>query len=154
MPGRGTGDPVLRGVAMNWSDQTLDQLEGVDWGEPTFSSYVVTNAHQLRKKTLREFTPEDLRFMLGQQISLPILMPMALDLLETNPFTGGDMSPGSLLCNALRVEPQFWRAHSDLWYRLNAIVVDVDLHELREFIERELIPAAGRFQEDQPDQAT
>ena len=79
MPGDGTGDLALRGVGLDWPDQTLDQLEGVDWGEPTYSSYVVTNTHRLRKKPLREFTPEDLRFMLGQQISLPILMPMALD---------------------------------------------------------------------------
>ncbi len=38
MPGHGTGDLVLRGVGLSWSDQTLEQLEGVDWGEPTFSS--------------------------------------------------------------------------------------------------------------------
>jgi len=30
---------------------------------------------------LREFTTDDLRFMLGQQISLPVLMPDALDVL-------------------------------------------------------------------------
>lgn len=151
MPGHGTGDQVLRGIGLNWSDQTLDQLAGVAWGEPTYSSYVVTNAHRLRKKSLREFTPEDLRFMLGQQISLPILMPMALDLLEADPFAGGDMSPGNLLYNALQVDRQFWQRRPDLWYRLNAILVD--LHALREFIERQLIPAAGQFHEARPDQA-
>ena len=112
MARRGMDDPVLRGVSLDWPDQTLDQLEGVDWGEPTFSSYVVTNAHRLRKKPLREFTPEDLRFMLGQQISLPILMPMALDVLEIDPFAGGDMSPGTLLFHALGVERQFWQEHA------------------------------------------
>ena len=151
MPGHGTGDQVLRGIGLNWPNQTLDQLEGAAWGEPTYSSYVVTNAHRLRKKPLREFTPEDLRFMLGQQISLPILMPMALDLLETDPFAGGDMSPGSLLFNALRVERPFWQGHPDLWYRLNAILVN--LHALRDVIERELIAAAGQFQQARPDQA-
>jgi hypothetical protein len=135
---------------VTWSDQTLDQLEGVTWGEPTYSSYVVTNAHRLRKKPLREFTPEDLRFMLGQQISLPIVMPMALDVLEIDPFAGGDMSPGTLLFHALGVDRKFWQEHPELWYRLDVILVQ--LHAFREFIELELIPAAEQFQEVRPDQ--
>lgn len=43
-------------------------------GEPTYPSYVVTNSHRLRHKPLREFTTEDLRFMLTQQNSLPVLI--------------------------------------------------------------------------------
>ncbi len=112
----------------------------------------MTNAHWLRKKTLREFTPEDLRFMLGQQISLPILMPMALDVLEIDPFAGGDMSPGSLLFNALRVDRQFWQGHPELWYRLDVILVQ--LHAFREFIDRELIPASEQFQSARPGPAS
>lgn len=93
-----------------WPDQTLEQLEGEDWGEPAYPSCVVTNSHRLRKKPLREFTAEDLRFMLGQQISLPISMPMALDVLElVDPFAGGDMNQGTLLLNALKVDKQFWQ---------------------------------------------
>jgi hypothetical protein len=83
---------MVEGVV--WPDQTLTQLEGEDWGEPTYPSYVVTNSHRLRYKPLREFTAEDLRFMLGQQNSLPILMPMALDVLDADPFSGGDMYEG------------------------------------------------------------
>jgi hypothetical protein len=67
---------------VNWPEQTLTQIENEDWGEPEGQSYVVTNSNRLRDKPLREFTAEDLRFMLGQQISLPLLMPMALDVLE------------------------------------------------------------------------
>jgi CDI immunity proteins len=94
---------VVEGVV--WPEQTLTQLEGHDWGEPNFPSYVVTNGHRLRYKPLREFTAEDLRFMLGQQISLATLMPMALDVLElVDPFTGGDMNHGTLLYNALKVD--------------------------------------------------
>lgn len=132
-----------------WSDQTLTQLEAEDWGEPTYSSYVVTNGHRLRNKPLREFTAEDLRFMLGQQISLPILMPMALDLLELeDPFAGGDMSHGALLHNALKVDKQFWRDHPRLWYRMGVVLVD--LYSFREFIEQELIPAARQFESAGP----
>jgi hypothetical protein len=129
-------------------DQTLDQLEGVEWGEPTFDSHVVTNAHRLRRKPLREFTPEDLRFMLGQQISLPILMPMALDVLERDPFAGGDMYPGALLVNALKVHPDFWQQHPDLWYRLNVVAADIE--SMARTLEEELLPAAREFRAAQP----
>jgi hypothetical protein len=136
---------------VNWSNQTLDQLEGVDWGEPTYHSYVVTNSHQLRKKPLREFTPGDLRFMIGQQISLPILMPMALDVLETDPFVAADVSHGALLNAALRVDPTFWREYPKLWYRMNVVLVDV--YGMRELLEQELLPAARAFEATRPDEA-
>ena len=134
---------------VGWSEQTLTQLEGEDWGEPTFQSYVVTNGHRLRKKPLRDFTAEDLRFMLGQQISLPILMPMALDVLELeNLFAGGDMYHGALLENALRVDPQFWRQHPGLWYRMNAVLNS--LESFRGLMEETLFPAAESFRKLEP----
>ncbi len=133
---------------MNWPEQNLDQVEGVDWGEPAYSSYVVTNSHRLRKKSLREFTPEDLRFMLGQQISLPILMPMALDVLEYEPFAAGDMFPGALLNMALQVDPMFWREYPGLWYRLYAVTADVD--GMVRLLEEELLPAAKAFRAAEP----
>lgn len=109
-----------------WPAQTLTELEGKDWGETTYPSYVVTNSHALRYEPLRDFTAEDLRFMLGQQNSLPILMPMALDWLElVDPFAGGDMYQGALLNMALAIDPQFWRAHPRLWYRMGVVLVDL-----------------------------
>lgn len=133
-----------------WPDRTLTQLEGEDWGEPEWQSYVVTNSHHLRHKPLRGFTAEDLRFMLGQQISLPVLMPMALDVLEmVDPFAGGENgSRGSLLGNALAVDKGFWTGHPELWYRMSAVLVE--LHSFREYIERELLPAARGFETARP----
>ena len=132
---------MLEGV--DWPEQTLTQLEDDDWGEPTYPSYVVKNSHQLRHKPLREFTAEDLRFMLGQEISLPILMPVALDVLEQNPFAAGDMYPGALLNMALRVDPKFWREYPRLWSRLNAVAADID--GMVRLLEEELLPAARAF---------
>lgn len=134
---------------MDWPEQTLTQLEGDDWGEPTYPSFVVTNSHNLRHKPLREFTAEDLRFMLGQQISLPILMPMALDVLEAHPFAGGDMYEGELLNMAVRVAPQFWRDHPRLWYRLDAVLLVV--RQAYETLQQEVFPAAATFEASRPD---
>ena len=50
--------------------KTLQQLEGSDWGDPTYDSHLVTECHRLRRVPLREFTVEKLRIMIGQQIGL------------------------------------------------------------------------------------
>jgi hypothetical protein len=131
-----------------WSGQTLTQLEGEDWGEPTYQSYVVTNGHRLRNKALREFTAEDLRFMLGQQISLQVLMPMALDVLEEEPFAAGDMYEGALLNMAVRVKTQFWKEHPKLWYRLNMVLFVV--RQTYQTLQEEIFPAAVAFDAARP----
>jgi hypothetical protein len=87
--------------------------------------------------------------MLGQQVSLPILMPMALDVLElVDPFAGGDMNHGTLLYNAIKVDKQFWLAHPGLWYRMNVVLVG--LYSFRDFLENELLPAAEEFKTAEP----
>jgi hypothetical protein len=140
---------VVEGVV--WPNETLTQLENDDWGEPNYPSYVVTNSHHLRNKPLREFTPEDLRFMLGQQISLPILIPMALDVLElVDPFAGGDMNQGTLLFNALKVDEKFWQEYPRLWSRMNVVLVD--LYALHEYMEQYLLPAAKKFEALKPNE--
>lgn len=138
---------MVDGVA--WPDRTLTQLEDEDWGEPTYPSYVVTNSHRLRNKLLREFTAEDLRFMLGQQISLPVLMPMALDVLDADPFAGGDMYEGALLNMAVRVNPKFWRDHPTLWYRMNMVLLVV--RQFHELLEQDVFPAVTAFEAARPE---
>lgn len=78
-------------------DQSLQELEGEDWGEPTFPSYLVRTCHALRRKPLREFMVEDLRIMIGQNIGLDYLIPLALEHLQQNPLVAGDFFPGDLL---------------------------------------------------------
>jgi hypothetical protein len=81
--------------------KTLDQLEGVIWGEPTFDSYLVTTCHRLRTKSVDEFSVEDLRIMIGQQIGLPHLVPLAVAALERDPLAEGDYYRGDLLANVI-----------------------------------------------------
>ena len=66
--------------------KSLQDLEGVDWGEPTFPSHLVTTCHRLHRTPLQDFTVEDLRIMIGQQMGLPYLVPLALERLRVNPF--------------------------------------------------------------------
>lgn len=102
--------------------KSLQELEQQDWGEPTYHSSLVTTCHRLRRKPLNQFTVEDLRIMIGQQISLPILVPLAVDRLETEPLAEGNYYPGNLLAMVLKINETFWANHSDSLQRVRIMV--------------------------------
>lgn len=101
--------------------KTLDELEGVSWGPPTYDSYLVQTCHRLRTKPVGEFDLEDLRIMIGQNIGLPYLLPLALERLEENPWAAGDMYPGDLLKMTARADFP-WGTRPDLRERVRAVV--------------------------------
>lgn len=105
-----------------YENATLEELEQSNWGEPTYPSHLVRECHRLRRVQLRLLTIENLRILIGQNIGLPFLMPLALEQLEQNPLAEGDFYPGDLLCETLRVEADFWRAHAEERARLDGIV--------------------------------
>jgi hypothetical protein len=98
--------------------KTLNQLEGSHVERPTFSSHLVTACHALRQKPLKDFTIEDLRIMIGQNLGMEFLVPMAIDRLEKDPLAEGDFYPGDLLKSVLSAEPGFWKTHTDLRRRV------------------------------------
>ena len=102
-------------------DLTLEQIENDYWGPPEFSSHLVTTCHQLRQKPLCEFTAEDLRLMIGQSLSLPILVPLALDHLNGQPMAEGDFFPGDLLKNMLQLDGDLYKTNPQHTKRLIAI---------------------------------
>jgi len=83
--------------------RTLDELERINCGDaPPKASYLVATLHALRKKPISQFTNEDLRICIGQEIGLPWLMPRALSTLEHDPLTAGDFYEGDLLLVVVR----------------------------------------------------
>jgi hypothetical protein len=102
--------------------KSLQEIEQDDWGEPSYDSYLVGTCHRLRRKPLNEFTVEDLRIMIGQGISLPILIPLAVERLEEDPLAQGDYYPGDLLAAVLRTDEAFWSGHPDSLQRLRQVV--------------------------------
>jgi hypothetical protein len=94
--------------------KTLTQLEG-SWAEPPAgSSTLVTTCHALRNKPLQDLTTEDLRIMIGQNLGLKFLVPLALQSLQDDPLAEGDFYPGDLLKQVLTIEPEFWKTNADL----------------------------------------
>ena len=103
--------------------KSLQELDGDDWGEPTLDSHLVATCHRLRFKPINEFRVEDLRIMVGQSIGLEVLVPVAIEVLEINLFAEGDFYPGDLLETLISApQPQFWREHSGLARRLDAVL--------------------------------
>src|SRR5438034_6487098 len=98
--------------------RTLDELEGVRWGAPEFDSHLVTTCHRLRTKPVDEFTAEDLRIMIGQNIGLAHLLPRAVAILEANPLAEGDYYAGDLLCAVLRADRSALGRNPELLQRI------------------------------------
>jgi contact-dependent growth inhibition (CDI) system CdiI-like immunity protein len=100
---------------------TIQQIEGSDWGDPPADgSTLVTRCTQLRRKPLAELTVEDLRIMLGQEIGVPILLPLAIEILTADPLAEGDFYPGDLLVAVLRLPDSAWSGRADQRERLAA----------------------------------
>jgi hypothetical protein len=119
--------------------QCLKTLEREVWPEPTFRSYLVTTCHRLQKKSICCFTVEDLRIMIGQDIGLRYLMPIAIERLEEDPLAEGDFYPGDLFANVLRVRPDFWVVNPDMVPVIESILAR--LHPIPD----ELEPAVAEF---------
>jgi hypothetical protein len=94
--------------------KTLTQLEGSSAEPPAGSSSLVTTCHALRNKPLQDLTTEDLRIMIGQNLGLKFLVPLALQRLQEDPLAEGDFYSGDLLKQVLTLEPEFWRTNADL----------------------------------------
>ncbi len=101
--------------------RTLDQLDPPAWVDPPTRSSLVDRCYALRSKPIDEFTPEDLRIMIGQKICLDWLVPIALDLLEEDPFVAGDFYDGDLLVAVLRARSELTTTNPKLLRRVEQL---------------------------------
>ncbi|MEH0984575.1 contact-dependent growth inhibition system immunity protein [Micromonospora sp. CPCC 205556] len=109
---------------------TIERIEGADWGPPEpDSTFLVRRCTELRRKPLTQFTVEDLRIMLGQQIAVPILLPLAVEVLARDPLAESDFYPGDLLGSVLRLPAAAWSTMPQERQRLTAAVTAMDLDE-------------------------
>lgn len=105
-------------------DYSLEQLDKHVWGEPDYSSYLVKTCHELRKKPLRNFTIEDLRIMIGQNINLEFLIPIAIERLGKNILAEGDFYEGDLLKSVLDSDSIFWTNNREFWTIVKKLYLD------------------------------
>ncbi|GLW95799.1 contact-dependent growth inhibition system immunity protein [Actinokineospora globicatena] len=107
---------------------SLEAIEDDYWGPPTgTTTRLVAECHRLRTIPLPDLTPENTRLLIGQQISLPILIPRILPLLEANPLLEATFYPGDVLQTVLEVPTSFWQSHPALQTHLKTIVDAIPL---------------------------
>ena len=108
------------------SKRTLDTVDPPAWGPaPSDATSLIRRCHELRTKPLRDFTVEDLRIMIGQQVALNRLVPLALDRLRPDPLMAGDYYPGDLLASVLRVDNAVWEWSPDLTVEMRKLAEDL-----------------------------
>ena len=106
--------------------RTLEQLENDSWGTPPEdATYLVRTAFTLRTVPLGQLDTEALRLLIGQSISLDILVPIALNVLREAPLAEGDLYPGALLASVLRIPDSWFETHLEAVEALDAIVASV-----------------------------
>ncbi|NRA94002.1 MAG: hypothetical protein HRU26_15215 [Psychroserpens sp.] len=126
-------------------------MEKESWGEiPKDESYLVTTCHKLRKKPLKEFEIEDLRIMIGQNIGLKYLVPLAIEELNKNILAEGDFYEGDLLKSILTTDIDFWKTETESWnqicilFRNNITEIEQEAAEYK--TGREIIKAFKQFE--------
>jgi hypothetical protein len=100
------------------TNKTLETLEKQVWpslNETDQESYLITECNRLRKIPLKDFETEDFRILIGQDIGLKFLIPLAIDILRKDILAEGDNYPGDLLANILRSDKQFWKEDKSQW---------------------------------------
>jgi hypothetical protein len=121
---------ISRGIAMDLNmNLSLQEIEGSDWGEPTYNSRVISESHRLRRIPLKNLSTEDLRLLIGQDIGTQHIVPIALRILFEDPFASGQYYPGDLLDVALSLPSNFWSDHPDM-LDLLVVISQIAHHDL------------------------
>ncbi|MGW4894388.1 contact-dependent growth inhibition system immunity protein [Kitasatospora sp. NPDC004240] len=107
-------------------DRSLDELEGDRWPAPLADAPpLVVRAHALRHRPVGELTIEDLRLLIGQNVGLAHLLPLAVEVLRDDPMAEGDLYEGDLLSAVLTRSADAWRDHPALQRELMLIVASL-----------------------------
>lgn len=109
------------------------------WSDPipsTTDSHIQSHLYQLSQKCDSDFTIEDLRFVILQEIGLDRYIPMAISKLSVNIFAEGDFYPGDLLSATLQVPQEYWENHKEENNMLANILNDMNSSQI-EFLDAE-----------------
>ena len=108
----------------NWKFKSLVHLQKLGNYAPSKNppTTLVAKCEELLLKPLDEYSIENLRMMIGQQIRLEFLIPLAIEKLQEDILAEGDFYPGDLLSSVLRVSSNFWRQNQPLNEQLSNLV--------------------------------
>ncbi len=125
------------------TSKSLQELENDDWGDPHGPTGMVIRCMRLRRVPVRDLTADDCRLLLGQEIGVRFVLPVALDYLFKNPLESGIGDTGALMRRVLELPTAFWQNHPNLWWEAKEVLMEVE--NARNAIE-ELMPKIREFE--------
>jgi hypothetical protein len=132
--------------------KSLQELENQDWGEPPYDSYLVTACHLLRRKPIGALRPIELRLLIGQQIGLPYLVPLAVEKLLDEPMLAADFYPGDLLTAVLMADKRLWTFYPQLKPLLAQMaeraLASLSFDQEYSLVRQSLLEAIRKFEEE------
>lgn len=60
--------------------------------------------------------------MIGQNVGLEYLIPLAMEQLDSDILAEGDLFEGDLLQSVLDSDPSYWERKKDKWYRMHDLL--------------------------------
>lgn len=113
---------------------SLHDLEGHDLPQSKRMSMLDATLRRHRRTPIEQLGTEALRFLLEEEEeSAEVILRVAIDRLELDPFLGGDYHPGDLLVAVLTRPAAVFLEHHEL--RARAFLVAQEAEELLEFLE-------------------
>ncbi|MCM5530516.1 contact-dependent growth inhibition system immunity protein [Parasegetibacter sp. NRK P23] len=107
----------------NWRHKSIENLEKRDFGSSDDApTRMVKRCLDFCKVSLDQFTVEDLRLIVGQEFALTYLIPLAIEHLQKDIFSEGDLYPGDLLKNVLSIDKGFWLENKNYWDGINGLI--------------------------------
>jgi hypothetical protein len=119
----------------NWHYKSLFNLKMIPIPHPDDNpTPLVKEIHELINLPLSKYSIENLRLMIGQEVGLPYLIPLAIERLSDDLFAEGDMYEGDLLSNVVNISLCFWEQNPELKAQVNHLIEsrrsEIDLRKI------------------------
>ncbi|MEV7324291.1 contact-dependent growth inhibition system immunity protein [Streptomyces sp. NPDC093970] len=102
--------------------RSLEQLDGERWGDPPAdTTSLVRNVHAWRRRPVGTLEPHELGRLIGQDVGLPWLLPLAVEILRDKAAAGGFID-GDLLYAVVTRSPAVWADRPELARELKTAV--------------------------------
>lgn len=102
--------------------KSVEELENDFWKDVDFPTDLVKRCFLYRKIPIGELTPEQLRTLIGQNIGLEFLIPIALKFLDRDILLDAELYEGDLLNTVLDVDQRFLKKHNDIFKDIQRLV--------------------------------
>lgn len=91
------------------ASMTLEQLTGVDWGDPKDApTNMVETLIQAGKKPLLDLDFEEARLLISQEQGLPFILDYVWPVLQKNPLEAFDLYDGDVLALLIKAPISIW----------------------------------------------